>query len=137
MRQTSFLLVSLFATITSVFGQHQETEKLQNCKTKWKYLNLDKALTGSILYYEQPVVACGMVSTASVALIRTDAGDTIRVLSMCDIKKDFNTPPAFKLGERVSVTPSEKPTFRIDLMPVDWEGCRLMSAYFGIIQNAK
>jgi hypothetical protein len=137
MRQTSLLVVFLLATIAFAFGQQKQTEKLQNCKTKWKYSNLNKVLNGSILYYEQPVVECGILSTASVALIRTEAGDTLRVLSMCDTKKDFNTAPAFKLGERVKVTPSEKPSFRVDLMPVDWESCRLVIAYFGTIQRLK
>jgi hypothetical protein len=131
----SSILLLMSSLVT--YGQKQKLDALQQCQSQWKYENLEKSFTGSIIFFDQPAVMCGVVSTASVALIKKDNGDTVRVLTMCNIKKDFNTPPNLKTGERVIVTSSGKPSFRIDIMPVDFASCRLKTAYFGLIQKAE
>jgi hypothetical protein len=132
-----FILLStllLFTSLTS-HGQNPMVNKLQDCQREWKYKDLGKSVIGTILFYDQPSVLCGAVSTASVALIRTGDGDTLRVLTMCNTKKDNNTKLPFSLGEKVTVTPFEKPSFRVDIIPVDIASCSLETAYFGIIQK--
>lgn len=133
-RRFLFSTIFLFASFLT-FGQKQDLDKYQGCQRRWKYKNLEKGFSGTIVFFEQPVVMCGVASTASVALVKTDNGETLRVLTMCNIKKDFNTPPGFKVGEKVKITPDEKPAFRVDIIPVDFLSCRLRTAYFGIIQK--
>ena len=133
MLRTTFFFFFLFAFFASGVSQQTPRDTIQKCKSKWTYLKMEKSIIGSIVYYEQPTVLCGTVATASVALVKTDIGDTIRILFLCDTKKDFNTPPSFKPGERVSVIPGEDPTFRIDIHPLDPEACRLLTTYFGTI----
>jgi len=137
LRASTLFAIIVFAH-TFTFGQSKDLDKLQKCQREWKYQDLSKGLNGLIIFYDQPVVMCGVVSTASVAIIKTDSGDTIRVLTMCNTKKDFSSPTAFSTGQSVTITPSEKPRFRIDFMPVDLQSCELNTAYFGLIaKNAK
>ena len=135
-RLTQLSGLLLFISLVT-YGQKQKVNKLQSCQRQWKYENLAKSFSGTIEFFEQPAVMCGTVSSASVALIKTENGETVRVLTMCNSKEDFNASPTFNTGEKVIITPSEKPSFKVDIVPVDPASCRLKSAYFGTIQKAK
>ena len=138
MLKASTLFAIIIFAHTFSFGQGKDLDKLQKCQREWKYQDLSQGLKGLIIFYDQPVVVCGVVSTASVAIVKTESGDTIRVLTICNTKKDFSSAAAFSAGERVTITPSEKPSFKIDFMPVDLQSCKLNTAYFGqIAKNAK
>lgn len=78
---------------------------------------------------------CGVVSTASVTLLHTTAGDTIRILSVCHVKKGFNFPNECTVGDKNSVSPQPKPAFRVELIPEDPEACSMKKTYFGILKK--
>jgi hypothetical protein len=115
--------------ISSTVNGQQQIE----CQTKWKYSELKETVSGVVVYHEQPIVMCGVVATASVTLLQTSAGDTIRILSLCHIK-GVSSPNEFRIGAKVSITPQAKPGFRVDLIPEDPKACSLKKAYFGIIK---
>jgi len=115
-------------------GQIKSQDTKLPCQVNWIYIDLHKEIKGKIIFYAQPVVACGIVSVAATALIETESGDTIRVLSLCHIKKDFQTKNDFETGSSVLVTPSEKPKFRVDITPADPKHCTLKETYFGTLK---
>jgi hypothetical protein len=108
-------------------------EKLRSCQAQWKYHNLDSELTGTVTFYEQPIVFCGVVSTASVGLIKLENGSLVRVLTLCNAKGGFSVASKFKEGDKVKITSVEKPEFRVDLVPYDPKACDLDEAFFGNI----
>lgn len=114
-----------------------QLNKAVACKGNWKYVSLTDTVWGVIAFYEQPIVHCDFVSTASVALFKTISGKSIRVLSLCNIKKDLQTPNQFFIGNSVIIGVSATPKFRVDLVPIDPEACNLNYAYFGTIWKPK
>jgi hypothetical protein len=134
--QRLFLLSIFFLTsYLASLGQNQRVDPLNQCQRHWKYKELESSFSGTVIFFDQPTVKCGVVSTASVALIKRDNGDTIRVLTICNNKKEFDSHSTFQPGEKVTITPSEAPSFTVNIMPVDFASCRLTSAYFGRIQK--
>jgi hypothetical protein len=135
------MLIVSFFLYTSCTTQKSTTTTEVNtavaCKGNWRYVSLTDTVSGIIAFYEQPIVHCGVVSTASVGLIKTNSGKIIRVLSLCNIKKDFQTPNQFVKGDSVIIAASETPKFRVDLIPIDPEVCTLKYAYFGTIWRVK
>lgn len=105
------------------------------CQRSWQYKTMSDTLSGTIKFFEQPIVHCGILSTASVALVKTESGKIVRVLSLCDIKKDFQTPNRFAIGDSVVIGSAEMPEFRVDLIPVDPEACTLGEHFSGEYQT--
>lgn len=116
-------------------NRNTEAEKLRECQGKWKYLELDDELTGEVLFYEQPIVVCGTVSTASVSLIEIEDGSIVRVLSLCNSKNGLSAKNTFNKGDKVKITKAEKPNFKVDLVPYDPKVCELDVAYFGSLSD--
>jgi hypothetical protein len=120
----------MFTIIISrfVFGQtNEELNKGFKCQQKWLYQNLDKSTNGTIIFHKKASGSCGIFSAASVSIIKTEKGDTIRVLEMCNFDKDFSS------GSHVSIKPETKPSFRVDIVPYDPKACTILEAYFGTV----
>lgn len=120
----AFFLITRLCGFSQTKGQQA---KAQECKTKWGYDQLKQVVNGEVLYHRKAPVSCGIFSTASVTLVRTESGDTIRVLELCNTKKDF------KRGAKVKVTPEGDKTWVVGIVPFDPKACILMKAYFGKI----
>lgn len=135
---TLLIVFSLYISCTSQKGASQARQnKAKDCKGKWTYVSLPDTVSGIIIFYEQPIIHCGVVSTASVALIRINSGKVVTVLSLCNIKKDSQSPNQFEHRDSVIVGLSKPPGFRVDLIPIDPEACTLKYAYFGTIFRTK
>ena len=100
-----------------------------SCQTEWKYLKLRDTVSGVVVFDSKASVNCGIFSSASTTLIRTDHGDIIRILQMC------NTDIKLKLGARVKFAPEGVPSFRVDDIPYDPKACEIKEAYFGRAQE--
>jgi len=127
----------LFIYVSLVFSQsHRKIHQPKNRQLSWIYANLDKEIKGTIVFYDQPGVACGIVSTESVALIKLSESDTIRILGLCDVTAD-KIHDKFMPGDMVSVTPDKRPSFYIDILPVDPKTWIIKRTYFGTIKKIK
>jgi hypothetical protein len=133
MQRARQIILFVFFVVCHLFVLAQTKEeqaKAQECKTNWEYGQLKASVRGEVLYHHKALALCGILSTASVTLVRTENGLIIRVLEMCNTDKDF------KKGAKVKVTPEGDKTWTVGMVPFDPQACKIMKAYFGkIIQN--
>ena len=138
MKKHFILTIFLFSISSFLFGQTNDNHLEEiKCQKEWKYLDFPNELSGTVIFYDQPFFLCGKLSNASVALIRTNMNDTVRVLAVCETKEYFNSSNKFKQGDKVFVTSSPIPHLRIDFIPTDPKTCLLLTTYFGSIQTSK
>ncbi len=114
-----------------VYGQQPNIPKEVSCQNNWTCAKLDTSFTGTILFHETARAFCGVVATASVSIILKGNGDTIRVLELCNLTKKF------KKGTIVTITPDIVPPFGVGLFAIDPLACRLMTTYFGNLEESK
>lgn len=134
----SIFLILLICSLLKVHSQPiLNPERSKQCQIKWEYLELEKDISGTLIFYDRPFFLCGMLSNASVSLIKLNTGDTIRVLSMCDSKDRPNSKNKYSGGIEVIVKPSTKPKFRVDIIPPDPKACDIFKSYFGLVQKTK
>jgi hypothetical protein len=126
-----FLLACLVVLSLLIEAQtsEQEWNDFNKCKQSWKYFNLKDSLTGHVLFHKKASIECGIFSSASLTLVKTSKGDTIRVLDLCNTKKDFD------IGSFVTVQPQPKPGFGIDVIPFDIKTCIFKQTCFGEISK--
>ncbi|WP_210465383.1 hypothetical protein [Rufibacter roseolus] len=130
-----FILIAALH-FNAVGGQGKSLSKEKtSCQSDWKYNKLEKDIVGTVLFNEQPTVLCGRISTALVSLVRTEAGDTVRVLNLCNTKKGADSPNEFSIGSKVVIKPSKSSAGKIDLIPVDPRACTLKFTYFGSLKK--
>ena len=99
------------------------------CKRTWSYIDIKDSVTGIVLFDKTPAADCGIFSTASMTLVKTSKGDTVRVLNLC------NTTASFEEGTFVIVQPQKKPGFGIDILPFDPLACIVVPTSFGTIRK--
>ena len=75
----------------------------------WIYFELGHSVSGKIIEHRRAFAHCGVLATTSVTIVKTEQGDTLRVLDMC------NTSRGFKKGQSVKVNPVKKPPFSLSL----------------------
>lgn len=76
-------------------------------ESKWIYFDLQETIKIKIIHHITASVDCGTLATASITIGTTQSGDTIRVLELCNTKKDF------KKDDIVIVIPAKKPNFQV------------------------
>jgi hypothetical protein len=62
-----------------------------------------------IIDHKPAFAFCGVLATASMTIVETEKGDTIRVLDLC------NTLDIYKKGQTLKVIPEDKPPFGVSL----------------------
>jgi len=112
-------------------GQGNQTKSLPNdykCKDKWQYFTLKDTIRGQVLFHAKGTVACGVLATASVTIIKTTS-DTIRVLELCNTKKDF------KRSRFVKVESAKRPPFSV-ILPGDDKNfdCLVIKTCYGTVR---
>lgn len=106
-----------------------------SCRQTWTYSKLDEDVNGTIVFYEKAPALCGYLSSASIALVRTDKLDTIRVLTLCGNSSTENREIKFNVGDKVQITPERVPSFKVDLFAVDPKECEITETFFGKVQS--
>lgn len=76
-------------------------------KNNWNYFILTDTIEATILEYLPAGVSCGVIASASLTIVKTDYGDTLRIITLC------NTSEEFKIGQIVMVIPISKPNFNV------------------------
>jgi hypothetical protein len=82
-------------------------EPTNDFMSKWTFFNLKDTIKFKIIYHIRASVDCGTLASASITIGITQTRDTIRVLELCNTKKDF------KKDDLVIVVPAKKPDFQV------------------------
>jgi hypothetical protein len=93
--RSSFLLIlfTLFTIVACREPTQKEWDDFSKCRNSWQYFNVIDSLKGTVLFHKMATTECGFLSTASLTLIETVEGDTIRVLDLCNTKKNLKQAP--------------------------------------------
>lgn len=97
-----FFISCSVASIT--FCQKKDPQNIiiptyENCKEKWNYIFVKDTLKGEIIFFEKSPFECGKLPAASITILKTTKGDSLRILQACD------TTSQRKLKQKVSVVP--------------------------------
>jgi len=128
------LFVILCYSLTQCNGQKEIQKSISvdnKCREAWQYFSLDDTLTGQVLFHAKAPFLCGTLATASLTIVKTVPGDTIRVLELCNINKDIAK------SALVKISPANKSTFGVTL-PFDnnKEDCNILKTCYGVINSA-
>ena len=125
-----FLILILCLSATFCFGQKnsKKFEDLKNkCQGSWQYFTLEETTIGQVLFHEKAYFLCGVIATASLTIIKTSLGDTIRVLELCNTNKEF------KKTNFVKVTPNHNPDFGVSIPKDKTFGCLVKKTCYGTV----
>ncbi|WP_419788695.1 hypothetical protein [Mucilaginibacter sp. SP1R1] len=103
------------------FTSAQKT--LFECKKDWQYYTLKDTLYGELIEQQDNGKYCGYVAFASNTIVKTVAGDTIRIIELCNLNK-------FGRGINVKIIPQEKPPFDIAVGYTQFD-CEVKKTYYG------
>lgn len=109
-RTIVFITLSIF--LFSCFNKIRSKNAFSpqnDCEKSWNYFSLTDTLTGRVLFHEKPPFTCGILTTASLTVIKTEKNDTIRVLWVC------NMNVVFKESTTVKIYPEKKPGYSVSL----------------------
>ena len=106
----SILIILLILIDLSLTGQSQTKIRKSELgkphdfsyKEKWKHFILNDTIEAKILNHQPADGSCGGYSFASMTIVLTKEGDTIRVIDMC------NTSTGYKAGRTIRIAPAEK-----------------------------
>ena len=118
-----FLVTFLLCLIHFSFAQKESTDS--PCRKNWKYLKTEKTIKGELMYF-LPVSGCGYLISATLAIVKIENGDLIRVLQVCDTTQNIlpNT--------KVLLFPNNKQKDLATMLPVDKiNDCKIISTYYG------
>ncbi|MFT3934089.1 MAG: hypothetical protein QM726_10775 [Chitinophagaceae bacterium] len=131
---TRFLLSLIFcAALLMGVGHNKKAksspETLDNCSDRWQYLSSQDTMRGQVLFHAKATVACGILASASLTIIKT-AKDTVRILELCNDRKDF------KQWSMVKVIPAKQPGFSVVFRGNDLPfACSVQKTYYGTVRN--
>jgi hypothetical protein len=92
---------------------------------KWTYSQTAVPVHGTLIHFS-PIADCGYFRTATLSIIKTNNGDTIRVLQMCDTTKTV------EIGSKVKLLPTSKVSKKASLIPSDpATDCVIRKTYYG------
>ena len=74
---------------------------------KWAFFKLSDTTQGIVIKYEKQSTPCGVLATASLAIIKTKQ-DTIRVIALCDENN-------YRVGQKVKLIPANEPSFQVNI----------------------
>jgi hypothetical protein len=94
------ILLPLFL-LHFVLSSSGQTNQQKKCMTKWTYLKTAKSIHRRLIHFS-PVAGCGYFITATLSIVKTDKGDIIRVLQLCD------TTNKVVLNSKVTLLPTPK-----------------------------
>jgi hypothetical protein len=73
----------------------------------WTFFKLADTIVVTIIDHLPAPAACGVLATASMTIVQTEKGDTIRILDLCNVSDKY------KKGETIVVAPADKPSFGV------------------------
>lgn len=103
----SFLLISLAGYSQDTLRTIVKSDLDFSYRNNWVYIELKDTMVVEIIDHVPAPAPCGIFATASVTIVRTEGGDTIRIISLC------NTSDKYKKGQTFKVAPAVKPPFGV------------------------
>ena len=70
-------------------------------KSKWEYYEIRDTIAARVIEHYPAMTLCGVVMVASMSIVVTETGDTIRVIDICNLS-------FFNPGQAVRIAPAEK-----------------------------
>lgn len=129
---TLFVIVIFIIPVSK--GQANITKQdTTGCRENWQWKDLIKIRQGSVIFFEQPDFLCGRLANASVAIIKIDNGDTIRIICPCDVKNN-NVPNRVSTGDKIIIKPVIRS--KIDYIPIDPFCSTFLKTCYGRIVKA-
>ncbi|WP_156126275.1 hypothetical protein [Hymenobacter sp. DG25B] len=123
-------IVSLLAASFFSFSPKKSLQdQSDSCQAKWQYVVSSKKIKGRVIFHKNTDELCGLLPTASVTLVKTNEGDTIRVLELCNLSKKFAN------GEFVLIQPDTAFEAENISVPVDPRTCSLKRTYLGKVES--
>jgi hypothetical protein len=122
---TTFLLPSFGQDLNRKFNLYE-----YKCKNYWKYVAFKDTTYGEVLFHSTAIGLCGAIATASLSIIKTASGDTIRVLELCNVLKNF------KKNTRVKVSFShfsQEASFDINTPSDEYYYCEIYKTCYGVV----
>ena len=118
-----FLAILLISILSISYGQSSSTTL--TCRSNWQFLTTENKIEGRLIYF-LPAADCGYSISASLSIIETTTGDTIRVLNLCDMRRQI--PP----NTKVQLLPNNEVTKKASIIPLDKTGdCFIIKTYYG------
>lgn len=113
MTRQIFLLFFLLINVAAFSQETLESIKQSDLRElhdfsyekKWIYFKLDDTIIVTILDHLPAPADCGKLATASMTIVKTEKGDTIRIIDMCNISNKYQN------GQTMKVSPADKPSF--------------------------
>lgn len=115
-RQTLLIYLLLWLFNVMAYGQDSiKVIKLSDMgephdfsfQNKWDYFILEDTIIVKVIEHIPAPAACGIIMFASLTIVLTENGDSIRVIDMC------NTSDKYIKGLIIKVAPSDKPTIEL------------------------
>lgn len=102
----------LYALIIAVVSRAQtECDTVQyprllnnSFQCRWQYFTLKDTLRATVIEASPGTGMCGVLASASITVVRTEKGDTIRILYLCDEQR-------YPKGQKVQLIPHKDPGF--------------------------
>ena len=107
-----FFLLTIFSVSVLTTSAQTECDTIEfhklinnSFQCRWTFFQLPDTISGTIIRHDRQEVGCGIIATASLAIIKTD-NDTIRVIDLC-------SQDSFKTGQKIKIDPGKEPSFQV------------------------
>lgn len=81
----------------------------KSIREKWKYFKMKDTIEVKIIKHFPAIGFCGIGATASMTIVETKKGDTIRVIDLCNVLDNY------KINQIIRIFPEEKPKLKFSL----------------------
>lgn len=101
-----FLKFTLLIFILSLKTYSQNNS--DSIRKNWKYFKLKTNTKAFVIDHLPSPALCGTIAFASITIVKTEAGETFRVLDLCNSK-------TYKKNQKIKIIPRTKPKFNVIL----------------------
>ncbi|MBS1520959.1 MAG: hypothetical protein JST50_08190 [Bacteroidetes bacterium] len=101
---------------------------IRNCRSDWQFFKLKKSITGTVILHKKAVGSCGYFIFSSCTILKTLAGDTIRVIDNCDYK-------IFVPGDHVRIDTAKRQDYGI--VTINKYECIVKKTTVGVVTKIK
>lgn len=127
---TILLFSILVVSCTNRKLTKKEIAAANKCRDNWQYINLQDTVSGEVLYHAKASFGCGVLTSASLTIIKTTEKDTIRILWRCNTEIDF------KVNQRVKIIPEQQTAHPVMLpLTTSQFDCIIYRTYYGNIKS--
>ncbi len=94
----------IFILSLKIYSQNDSDSIRKN----WKYFHLKTNTKAFVIDHTPAPALCGTFAFSSITIVKTESGETFRVLDLCNSK-------SYKKNQKIKIMPSDKPPFNVML----------------------